>query len=82
MMAAFIGGGEIILLMAVLFLIPLALLAFVFWIWMLISAIQNKGLGEGEKIGWVLAIIFLHLLAAILYYFIGHPKRKTPLIVT
>jgi Phospholipase_D-nuclease N-terminal len=47
----------------------------VFWIWMLIDAIQNKGLTDGEKIGWVLAIVFLHIIGAILYYFIGHPKR-------
>ena len=57
----------------------LALLATVFWIWMLIDAIQNKGLTDGEKIGWVLAIVFLHIIGAILYYFIGRSKRNTPL---
>ena len=54
----------------------LAVLAF--WIWMLVDAIQNPGLGEGEKIGWVLAIVFLHPIAAILYFFIAHPKRNLP----
>ena len=63
----------------VFFILPLVLLAFVFWIWMLISAIQNKGLTEGEKIAWVLVVALLHFLGAILYFFIGHPKRKTPL---
>lgn len=78
-MIAFIspGGGELVFLLAIVFLVPLAVLAFVFWIWMLIDAIQNKGLSEGEKIGWVLAIVFLHFLAALLYFFIGHPKRKS-----
>lgn len=77
MMALFsLGGGEIVLLLAMVFLVPLAVLTFVFWIWMLIDAIQNRGLSEGEKIGWVLAIVFLHFLAALLYFFIGHPKRK------
>jgi len=47
----------------------------IFWIWMLIDAIQNKGLSDGEKIGWVLAIVFLHIIGSILYFFIGHPKR-------
>ena len=61
------------------FILPLGLLAFVFWIWMLISAIQNKGLAEGEKIAWVLVIALLHVLGAIIYFFVGHPKRKTPL---
>jgi Phospholipase_D-nuclease N-terminal len=72
-------------------MIPLLLLPFImiglvlgvcfliFWICMLVSAIQNKGLTDGEKIGWVLAIIFLHIIAAPLYFFIGWPKRNTPL---
>ena len=55
--------------------IPLAIAAFVFWICMLVSAIQNKGLTEGEKVGWVLIVALLHLLGAILYFFIGRPKR-------
>ena len=75
-------GFEIILvLVAALVVLPLALALFAFWIWMLISAIQNKGLGEGEKIAWVLVIALLHLLGAIIYFFVGHPKRKTPLMV-
>ncbi|HEX4350571.1 MAG TPA: PLDc N-terminal domain-containing protein [Verrucomicrobiae bacterium] len=73
------GGIEIILLV-LMFLIglPLMLALFAFWIWMLISAVQNNGLSEGEKIAWVLVIVFLHWLGALLYYFIGHPKRITP----
>jgi hypothetical protein len=57
----------------------IALLVLIFWIWMLIDAIQNKGLTDGEKIGWVLAIVFLHIIGALLYYFIGRSKRHTPL---
>jgi len=48
---------------------------FVFWIWMLASAIQNRGLDDGEKICWVLAIIFLPFIGSPLYFFIGRPKR-------
>jgi hypothetical protein len=36
-------------------------------------------LSEGEKIAWVLILVFVHLLGALLYFFIGHPKRNTPL---
>ena len=57
----------------------IALAACVFWIWMLIDAIQNKGLTDGEKIGWVLAIVFLHIIGALLYFFIARSKRNTPL---
>ena len=48
----------------------------VFWIWMLVSAIQNKGLSDGEKTGWVLAIVFFHFIGSVLYFFIGRPKSK------
>ncbi len=64
-----------------LFLAVVGLAAFVFWIWMIIDAIQNKGLTDGEKIAWVLVIVFLHCLGGLLYFFIGHPKRNTPLTV-
>jgi hypothetical protein len=73
------GGGIILLLAAMLFVLPLGLALFAFWIWMLISAVQNKGLSDGEKIAWVLVIALLHLLGALIYFFVGHPKRKTPL---
>ena len=73
-----IGGGEIVFLAFLLLLIPLTLAAFAFWIWMLVHAIQNKGLTDGEKIGWVLAIALLHFIGALLYFFIGKPKGKLP----
>jgi len=68
-------------LFILMFLAAVALLAFVFWIWMIIDAIQNKGLTDGEKIAWVLVVIFLHCIGALLYFLIGHPKRDTPLAV-
>ena len=57
----------------VTFLIGLAV--FAFWVWMLIHAITNKGLGDVEKIVWVLVVIFLPLIGSILYFFIGRPKN-------
>jgi hypothetical protein len=73
MLALFtLGGGEIILLL--FFLGPLALLGTAFWIWMLIHAIQNKGLDDTEKIVWVIVIALLHLLGALIYFFVGRPK--------
>ncbi|HEV2695445.1 MAG TPA: PLDc N-terminal domain-containing protein [Verrucomicrobiae bacterium] len=75
MMAMIFGGGEIVVMLMVLCAIAIGILSFVFWICMLVSAIQNPGLGEGEKIGWVLVIALLHVLGAVVYYFIGRPKR-------
>jgi hypothetical protein len=57
-----------------LFLFPLVLFAFVFWIWMLVHAVTNKGISDGEKIAWVLVILFLHFLGALIYFFLGRPK--------
>lgn len=74
MFAAMIGGWELILIFGMLFLLPLSMAIMAFWIWMLVHAIQNKGLSDGEKIGWVLAIALLHFLGALLYFFIGKPK--------
>lgn len=72
-------GGLVVLLAILCVVIPVAIALFVFWIWMLISAVQSQGLTEGEKIAWVLVIVLVHWLGALLYFFIGHPKRKTPL---
>jgi hypothetical protein len=60
------------------FVIPVFLVSMVFWIWMLISAIQNKGLTDTERICWVLAIIFLHFIGALLYLVIAHGKQPPP----
>lgn len=73
------GVIELIFLpLLLLFLIPLGLAAFAFWIWMLIHAAQNKGLSEGEKVAWVLIIVLVHFLGALIYFFVGRPKAKRP----
>ncbi len=72
----FIGLG-ILEFFLVLFLAPLALLAFVFWIWMLVHAITNNGLTDIEKLIWVIVILFTHFIGAVIYFFVGRPKRRT-----
>ncbi len=74
MIASIVGG-----LFGLLFLLlgaALSFAAFLFWIWMLVHAITHKGLGDGEKIAWVLVIIFLPVLGCILYFFLGRPKGQ------
>ena len=73
------GGLEILLLLV---LVPISLAMMAFWIWMLVHAIQNKGLTDTEKIVWVLVIALLHFLGAAVYFFAGRPKAKTPRPVT
>ncbi len=72
----FIGLG-ILEFFLVLFLAPLALLAFAFWIWMLVHAISNNGLTDIEKLIWVIVILFTHFIGAAIYFFVGRPKRRT-----
>jgi hypothetical protein len=69
---AFITG--LIGLLVALFLGGLGLLACIFWIWMLIHAITNKGLDSIEKLIWVIVILCLHFVGGLIYFFIGRPK--------
>jgi len=69
-----VAGLGVLLLVMLIAGLGLALTAF--WIWMLVDAIQNKGIADGEKIGWVLAIVFFHFIGSALYFFIGRPKGK------
>ena len=68
--------GSALGLMAVLIGAVLGIAGFVFWLWMLIHAITNKGLEDVEKIVWVLVIIFLPVIGSIIYFFIGRPKGR------
>lgn len=61
-----------------LLLIPLLLLSlvcFAFWIWMLVDCLTNNGLQGNDKIVWVLVILFASFIGALIYFFIGRPKR-------
>lgn len=72
MIASIIGGA--IGLLGALFIGLLSLACFIFWVWMLIHAITNKGLSDGEKIVWVLVVIFLPFIGSIIYFLLGRPK--------
>ncbi len=50
--------------------------SFVFWVLMLVDAIQRKFKEPNEKLIWVLIIIFAHIIGAILYYFLIKKKDK------
>ena len=66
--------GSLFGLMFVLLLWVLGALAFIFWIWMLVHAITNKGLSNVERVIWVLVVFFLHFLGALIYFFVGKPR--------
>jgi uncharacterized RDD family membrane protein YckC len=69
----FVGVFGILLILT---MVLVAVAAFVFWIWMLIDALRNKGLSDTEKLVWVLVIVFLHFLGALIYFFVARSKRS------
>lgn len=79
MIAAPIMLFPLLPLMLFLVILPVGLLTTAFWIWMLVSAAQNKGLDENEKIVWVLIVALLHFLGAVIYFFAAHHRRQVPL---
>lgn len=50
--------------------ILIGIFLFAFWLWMLIDCLKRDFKKDIEKIVWVLVMIFLHLLGAIIYYFV------------
>jgi cytochrome c oxidase assembly factor CtaG len=53
------------------FALIFGVLGCVFWIWMLADCIKNSRLSDGEKIGWVLVMIFLNFFGAVIYLLVG-----------
>jgi len=66
---AFALGGVFLVFMVI------ALLASIFWIWMLIDCLTSS-MPTNEKLLWALVIFFLHLLGAIIYFFVGRKGRQ------
>lgn len=52
----------------------LFLVAFIFWILMLIDAAKRKFPGENDQLIWILIIVLAGIIGAIIYYFVI--KRK------
>jgi prolipoprotein diacylglyceryltransferase len=61
------------LLPIMLFWMIIALLALIFWIWMLVDCLTRKKFED--KLVWVLVLILLNVLGAILYYFLVKRKK-------
>lgn len=58
----------------------LCILGAAFWLWMLLDAIRNNGLGGWSRVGWVAAVWFLPILGALCYFFFGRGARREPVI--
>ncbi len=60
----------------IMFIICIAILGSVFWIWMLIDCINNKRLTDTTKAVWVLVIIFTHFIGALCYLLVGRNQQQ------
>jgi len=56
------------------FFFGIIILTSIFWIWMLIDCLMRKRFKD--KLVWVVVIIFLHVIGAILYYFLVKSKKR------
>lgn len=57
----------------------LALVALVVWIWALVDCVQvsdDSLYQSGNKLIWVLIIVFLNWVGGLLYFLIGKPDRE------
>lgn len=53
----------------------IAILAFVFWIWMLVDCATKEPSQGNDKVVWLLVIVLLHGLGALIYFFARRPQR-------
>jgi hypothetical protein len=72
-----LGIGAIILIVFLgLAILALAIFLFIFWILMIVDCATRKFKDDIEKVVWILLLIFLHLLGAIIYYFVVKRSNK------
>lgn len=70
-MYAFIGLGGMEIIFILLFLGLFTLLPVI----ALVDVIRSNFKGANDKIIWVLIILFLNVIGAVLYYFMGRSQR-------
>lgn len=52
------------------------ILAFVFWIFMIIDCAKRKFDNENERIAWILIVVLAGVIGAVIYYFVVKRKGK------
>ena len=61
----------------VMLVIAAAVLAFAFWVWMIVDVAKRSFRNDTEKIVWILVVVLAQLAGALIYYLvirIGNPK--------
>ncbi len=55
--------------------IPLVLLCFGFWLWMLIDCATNEPDTGNNKVVWIIIIVFAQIVGAVLYWIVRRDQR-------
>jgi NADH:ubiquinone oxidoreductase subunit 6 (subunit J) len=71
-----IGLIPIGIFLLILLALGAVIAVFVFWIWMLIDCIRNDRITNDERLIWVIVIIFINIIGAVMYYFLGYRQEK------
>jgi hypothetical protein len=70
-------GLTILIILLAIAIIGFAIFLFVFWILMIVDCATRNFKSDIEKVVWILILIFVHILGAVLYYFIvKKPNRR------
>ena len=56
----------------------LALVAFAFWVWMLVDCLTRDASQGTEKLVWILVLIFVPAVGTLIYYFVRYRPRSAP----
>jgi ABC-type multidrug transport system fused ATPase/permease subunit len=62
-----------------LFFGALALVAFVFWLWMLVDCATKESNEGNTKVVWILIILFANFVGAVVYLLVRRPQRYAEL---
>lgn len=75
-MATILGGAILGSVIMGLIFAAVSILAFIFWIKMLIDVIKRNFKKTDEKIIWIIVVIFAGIIGALIYYFVVKKHSK------
>jgi hypothetical protein len=53
----------------------IGILGTLFWLWTVVDCVCRESPEGNTKLGWLIVIVFTHLIGALLYFFIRRPER-------
>jgi Phospholipase_D-nuclease N-terminal len=53
----------------------IAVIAVIFWLWVLVDCLTKEPSTGNDKVAWVLFILMVPVVGALVYYFVRRPER-------